>query len=500
MEAARSISRSRHRAARHLARGLGLCALTATLLALPGSPASGAVAGEPAVVVDGPGGAQMVFGGEEIESAYDVAPHTATLRGNAGEAGESTGVPKSLSAEGLIALSGSEPALAGYITVPRPNGTVAYLRLAELPGPPEGPASFWVDSGCIRFFRPAIGDGPNAEDNIASCGAPLAIGVRDGAILTVRATPSTAAATAGQAIDFTATAEGGEGGEGFSYVWDFGDGSTAEGPTVGHAFAATGSYRVRVTATGNEESGGESAPVTIVVGSPAAGAGVGAGPEAPKKKTKPHGTGGRKGSGGNGGGRGAKGGGPKNGGKAAGKGSKGGDGKGSGSGSSKGGGAGSHPAGEPGKASEPAQSQPAGATSESLPTELPPIETLPSQVSPFAEAPLPALPPIPTPPPEATVPPPPATGAAPANPAAPAPGEATAAGQTVRGQLVADRFEAGVPEWGAGGSSADAGTQSFASAPPASGDSIPVTALIAAVLLAAGVLFEWRRRPGRGLR
>jgi hypothetical protein len=494
MEAARSISRSRHRAARHFARGLGLCALTATLLALPGSPASGA-AGEPAVVVSGPGNASRSFDGEEIANASHLKGRNAILRANAGEAGELIGIPEALPAEDLIAMSGAEPAATGYLTVPRPNGTVAYLPPAAFLAGPEGPASFWVDQGCIQFFRPSVEGGANAEDRLASCGAALTVGVRDGALLTVRAAASPSSANVGTLIEFTATAEGGEAGEPITYAWSFGDGSSAAGPAVAHAFGAAGSYRVRVTASGEDESGGESAPVTVIVGNPPAGAGVGAGPEVTSPTTKPHGTGSPKGSGGNGSGRGAKGGGSKNGGKAAGKGSKGGDGKGSGSGSSKGGGAGdSHPASEPGKASKPAQSQPAGPTAEPVPTELPPIESLPSEVSPFAEAPLPALPPIPTPPPEATVPPPPATGAAPANPDAPA------AGETVRGQLVADLFEAGARAPGSAGSTAASASESFASAPPAGGDSIPVAALAAAVLLAGGVLFEWRRRPGRRLR
>jgi hypothetical protein len=510
MEAARSIPRSRRRFTRHLACGLGVCGLTAALLALPGSPASGAVVGEPAVVVEGPHGALSGFDGKQIEGAYDVEARTATLRANAGEAGERIGIPAGLSVRRLIELSGAEPEAVGYLTVPRPGGSVAYLPAAEFSEPPpsaDGPATVWIDQGCTRFFRPALGSAANAEDNIASCGAPLAIGVRGGDLLTVEASASPATATVGTAVEFTAGAIGGLSGEGILFRWRFGDGASAEGARVDHAFAATGSYRVTVAAVGSEESGGESAPVTVVVGSPPAGPGVGAGPEAPKKKTRPRGTGRRKGTGANGGGRsgsGAKGsGGGKGGSGADSRKGDGENGAGGGGGRSDGIGGGSASVGGSGGGGDetgPAdESRPATEPSP-VPEPLSIPEPPPSEASPFSEAPLPpgaTARPESTPPSPAAGVPPPARAAAPVgSPAAAAPSP----GQIVRGQLAADLFEPGSIAPGSPGSDATPASESFASAPPSSSGSVPVVALIAAALLAGGIGFEWRRRPYQGQR
>jgi PKD repeat protein len=449
----------------------------------------------PAIVVEGPAGVRSEFDEEAVAANRDVEPRNATLRANAGEAGERIGIPKGLSVLHLIELSGAEAEAVGYLTVPRSGGSVAYLAANDFVGavPADGPATVWVDQGCTHFFRPAVGSEPNAEDSIVSCGAPLAIGVRDGSLLSVSAAASTATATVSTAVEFTAGATGALPGERISFRWSFGDGASAEGARVTHPFAASGSYRVTVTATGNEESGGESAPVTLVVGNPPAGPGVGAGPEVEKgkKKRKPHGTGGKDANG-RGDGKGGKGNGAGTGDDGSGKG--GGDGTGDGgAGGSEGGtvasGAGREGAGESNAGSESSFAP--------VPFSIP--EPPPSEVSPFSEAPFPASPAAPS---EAATSPAAATPT-PANPDAPSKGRGGAApsvGQTVRGQLVADLFEAGSPEAGSGGSSADTAAESFASAPPSGGGSVPVVALLAAGLLAAGVLLEWRRRPSRRLR
>lgn len=61
----------------------------------------------------------------------------------------------------------------------------------------------------------------------------------------VELTPPMARIHAGQSVDFEAQAVGG--GAQVSYKWDFGDGSSAEGPQVAHTFDAPGAYLAEIT-------------------------------------------------------------------------------------------------------------------------------------------------------------------------------------------------------------------------------------------------------------
>jgi PKD repeat protein len=231
------------------------------------------------VVIAGPGGTTFAISEETLRAGTEGG--TYTVRAHPGEPGEAftrTGV----SVRQAIVLAGADPEAVGYVAVPRPDGTSAYLPGADFATAPPFEAGLPVlvsaDSGCVRFLRPLTA-GPsdvNGEDNIASCGAPLTIEVRDGNVLTVHAAASSTRTKAGTAVRFSAAAEGAKEGEGVTYQWSFGDGASAAGQAASHAFTAAGSYRVTVAATGSEESGGESTPLTILVGAPAAvGAGAG---------------------------------------------------------------------------------------------------------------------------------------------------------------------------------------------------------------------------------
>jgi len=266
MEAPRPLSRSRRRTARNLARGLGLGALTALLaVAPPVAPAR--AAGGSAAVLAGPGGTSYALGEEALRAGTEGG--TYTVRAHPGEVGESftrTGV----SVRQAMTLAGIDPESIGYVVVPRPDGSEAYLPRVDFAAAPpfeDGrPVLLSADSGCSRFLRPTSGpEDVNAEDIIAACGSALEIGVRDGEILTVRATASATKVDAGEAVRFTAVAEGAMPGEAVTFVWDFGDGR-GTGSEVEHTFKAAGSYSVSVVATGSEESGGEAVPLTVVVG------------------------------------------------------------------------------------------------------------------------------------------------------------------------------------------------------------------------------------------
>src|SRR5262249_35425686 len=163
-----------------------------------------------------------------------------------------------------ISLAGVDPDGIGYLTVPRADGTTAYLPSSDFADPPpfpEGPALVWVDVNSTHFFRPVLNsEEANAADNIASVGGEaLQIGIHDGALLRVEGKASPASPDAKESVTFSASAERPLAGEKLSFRWSFGDGSSAEGATVRHAFQGTGTYQVTVAARGSMESGGESA-------------------------------------------------------------------------------------------------------------------------------------------------------------------------------------------------------------------------------------------------
>jgi PKD repeat protein len=71
----------------------------------------------------------------------------------------------------------------------------------------------------------------------------------------------------GSALAFTASASDGSQADkalGFTYAWNFGDGTTAAGASVSHAYASAGAYTVTLTATTDGESGTATASVAVV--------------------------------------------------------------------------------------------------------------------------------------------------------------------------------------------------------------------------------------------
>ena len=359
----------------------------------------------------------------------------------------------------------------GYLTIPRPNGTVAYLPREYFfdPSPFEGCEfpTFSYD-GNTKFFRPPLAGDPNdvnAADFIATVsGEPLAVGVHDGRVVKVQATASTTSTTAGSPVRFEATVEGGGA---FDFAWTFGDGETATGGSVEHAFSGSGTYLVRVTATGTggDESGGESGPVEVIVGNPPTTEAPGATTTPQPTTATPTGAPGKAREG-----RGGKGSKPAPSGEGKPK-------RGRSSNDDSSAQRGASPADRPSSHSPEAPATPTS----SPPPELPATVAPPSPVEPSegdsaeppgccsAESPSEGSP-RPTPPP----------------PSAPA-------GELVEGRLVGDDLGPATIAEAADGSAEGEGSRSAPGAIGKGGVGVPAIALIVVALLAGGALFEWRR-------
>ncbi|HTT94208.1 MAG TPA: PKD domain-containing protein [Solirubrobacterales bacterium] len=391
----------------------------------------------------------------EQRQGNDLYSDSYVLRAAPGEAGQvitRPGMPVA------TALSRAGIGSYGYLTIPRPDGTTAYLPAADFaePSPFEGgkPALFTVDAGVTRFFRPVTSDpdSVNAEDNISTVGGePLTVGVHQGDVLTVKATASPTATAAGTPVHFDAAAEGGRGG-GLAFEWSFGDGTAATGRSVEHSFSGSGTYGVRVTATGTDESGGESAPLNIVVGNPPT-------TQTPGATTTPQPTS-------------------------------------------------THPTGSPGKARAGRGGNaptPQTAKPPNHPTSRPVPPVPPSQPStPPSPSPLPTAPEessggdSPEPPiccsaespPEDSTPPGRSHNTPSRNTPSPT---APSTARLVEGRLIGDDLGAAAP---AEGAAAGQGSRSAPGKVAGPGTGIPLLALIVVALLVAGALFEWRgRRP-----
>jgi PKD domain len=455
----------RHRGAGHLARGLCLGALTVALLG-PASAPAGAAAEPGGVRVVGPTGLVDVVEPDEMRpGAAGVVEGTCGLRGQAGETPQQNGchgLPV------LTALRSVGVTSFGFLTFPRPNGTTAYLPARDFEEPEsvfEGgvPPIFFVDSMATRFYRPLLAGDPddvNAEDNIATVsGEALTVGVHDGNVVTVQASASPTSTVAGSPVEFTATAAGGLPGESFSFDWTFGDGGSATGESISHAFGGSGTYEARVTAVGGDGSGGESSAVDIVVGDPPATAAPGAAATGEPQAQQPAGAPGRGGQG-----RGGKG----------------------------------------SKSTSAGRAEPKAKGDGSSHTQTQADDSHRARPADRSSAPSPSAPPEPSAPPS-PLPPPAVSEEAPAaeteggrsteaagqtRPEAQAP--QAAAGETVEGRLVADVLgPASLEE-----TTEATGGQGSRSAPGALGEGgagVPVGALIVVALLAGGALFEWRR-------
>lgn len=427
-------------------------------------------AADPGVVFELPGGGRAEAAAAQLKHGANGFTEGANyvLRSHPGEAGIEI-APPGVPVETAIAAAGQNLRDFGYLTVPRQNGTKAYVPAADFAEPSsvfEGgkPALLYADSGTVRFFRPVTSDpnDVNAEDNIVTVGGEsLAIGLHHGQVLTVKGSASPSSTQSGQAVQFAASVEP-DTGEAITYHWSFGDGEIADGQSVSHTYTGSGTFEARVTATGSAESGGESDSVAVVVGKPPAAPQTGAAPTPTKHKKK------RKPKGPDGKGR-------------EGRGGKGSESK-HGDGSNKSKGNGKGPSGD-GNGNKPSSGSEGSTES--------PLAPEPSTALPLPTEPLPT--PEETPPPEEEAPEAPAPTTAAKQP--PKRQTPAAPGETVEGRLIANNLgplsAAELAE--AARSAPSEGSESAPGASPGSGGgSVPLTGLIVVALLAGGALLEWR--------
>jgi PKD repeat protein len=120
-------------------------------------------------------------------------------------------------------------------------------------------ALFVLDTSGSMKARYTAGDGPIAMLSIAGVSAEYVI-IPEIAVYPEIASPG---------IDISFNASGSIVPEGiYTYTWDFGDGQTAAGPSVSHAYETAGAYSVTLTIEGDAGTAIETCVVTIVASSP----------------------------------------------------------------------------------------------------------------------------------------------------------------------------------------------------------------------------------------
>ena len=221
-------------------------------------------------------GTERHFSPSQIDAAVDRPAGSYLLRAPHTTA-EPVAHPPALSMRRLVSLAGASPDSVSFMTIERPNGSLAILRRGDLADPPpfpEGPPIVWVDSGGIRYLRPLRSPSDvNATDNIGVTEGNLELRLHHGRLLGVRAEASRLRVPAGRPTRLSAGVTGATRGEALSFKWTFGDGTGARGRAVRHRFGRPGVYEAVVTVQGRGDSGGSSAPLRIRVGDPPAAPG-----------------------------------------------------------------------------------------------------------------------------------------------------------------------------------------------------------------------------------
>lgn len=246
-----------------------LCLALALVAALLAAPAA-ARADAAQVTVVSPGGGSQTIALDALAGQEDVAA-TYALRA---PSGESSRAVNGFSLGKLIEVAGADPFTFSYLEVQRPAGGAVLLSRAQAlqaQGFDDGPPVVYAAAAGTGFLRPSTGAGDlNAADSFE---APqgITIVLRKGTPLKVTVKASKQRTEAGEAVTFTATAEGAGAGEELIFSWYFDDGNSAEGARVRHAFKRRGSYDVVVGVTTAGDRTGATAVVTIQVGEPLGG-------------------------------------------------------------------------------------------------------------------------------------------------------------------------------------------------------------------------------------
>jgi hypothetical protein len=243
--------------------------LAAWAAATPAIEAARADAAQATVVF--PGGSQQTLSLDALAGSEDVVDRGYVLRA---DSGESSQVVTGFSLAALIEAAGADPFGFSYLEVLRPAGGAVLLSRDQALDPgafPDGPPVVYASPAGTSFLRPSgSGDDVNASDSFE---APqgVAIALRKGSPLQLRAEASTSRTRPGETVRFSAEVEGAGAGETLTYSWYFDDGASAKGAEATHSFARQGSYDVVVGVTTPGDSTGSSAVVTVHVGPPLGG-------------------------------------------------------------------------------------------------------------------------------------------------------------------------------------------------------------------------------------
>jgi hypothetical protein len=245
----RDLPAARRHRRQPVARRIASAALS-LLLGLALWPAA-APAGGPGVTIFSARSVQPVtLSGNQIAAAADVPPTRYTVRRPGGS--RSTITLRGLSVRRMLSLAGVSA--KRFISVVRADGSLLVLTRADISGSSfaEGPALVTDEGASTRFFRPLRGSGaPNAADNIVTTSSgPLEISVDGGTLLAVQATASPRQTATGKTVTFRARVCYKPAGASLSYHWQFGDGSTASGDSVSHAYSTSGALQAQVAVRG----------------------------------------------------------------------------------------------------------------------------------------------------------------------------------------------------------------------------------------------------------
>lgn len=251
-----------------LRRGLTALAVAAGAAALGASDARADVA---QVSVVSPGGAERTLSLDALAGQEDVVERGYALRSGTGEA---TQTVTGFSPAALLEAAGVDPYSFSYLELQRPAGGSVLLsrdQALDQGAFAEGPPVVYATAAGTGFLRPSTGAGDlNAADSFESPQG-LALVLRRGEPLRVRAQASTVRTRPGRPVVFTAIVDRAGAGEQLTYSWYFDDGHSAEGAGVRHRFARRGSYDVVVGVTTPGDDSGASAVVTVQVGPAPAG-------------------------------------------------------------------------------------------------------------------------------------------------------------------------------------------------------------------------------------
>jgi hypothetical protein len=245
--------------------------LALAVLALSLFAAERARADAAQVTVVSPGGAQQTISLAALAGSEDILVRPYVLRD---ASGETTQTLSGFSLAAILDAAGADPYGFSYLEVQRPAGGSVLLNRDQAIGSgafADGPPLVHATASATGFLRPSAGpEDLNAGDSFE---APqgVAIVLRKGQRLQVRAEASTLRTRPGKPVSFSATVERAGSGEQLAYSWQFDDGQSAEGPEASHSFAKRGSYDVVVGVTSDGDETGGSAVVTIQVGAPVAG-------------------------------------------------------------------------------------------------------------------------------------------------------------------------------------------------------------------------------------